>query len=40
MYVLNEEGLRESRDVLVGKVFGDVIEILSGLKEGESVILN
>ena len=40
VYVLNEEGLRVSRDVLVGKVFGDVIEILSGLKEGESVILN
>ncbi len=40
VYVLNEEGLRESRDVVVGKVFGDVVEILDGLKEGESVILN
>jgi macrolide-specific efflux system membrane fusion protein len=40
VYVLSEEGLRESRDVTVGKVFGDVIEILNGLKEGESVILN
>lgn len=39
VYVLNEEGLRESRDVTVGKVFGDVVEILDGLKEGESVIL-
>ena len=40
VYVLNEEGLRESRDVKVGDVFGDVIIILDGLKEGESVILN
>jgi hypothetical protein len=40
VYLLSEEGLRESRDVTVGKVFGDVIEILNGLKEGESVILN
>ena len=40
VYVLNDEGLRESRDVTVGKVFGDVVEVLDGLKEGESVILN
>lgn len=40
VYVLNEEGLRESRDVTVGAVFGDCIEILSGLKEGDSVILD
>ncbi len=39
VYILNEEGLRESRDVTVGKQFGNVVEILSGLKEGDSVIL-
>ena len=40
VYVLNEEGLRETKDVTVGKEFGQVIEILGGLKEGESVILD
>ena len=40
VYVLNEEGLRETKDVTVGAEFGNVIEILSGLEEGESIILN
>ena len=40
VYVLNESGLRESKDVTVGAEFGDVIEILSGLKEGDSVLLD
>ena len=40
VYVLNEEGLRETKDVTVGAEFGNVIEILSGLEEGESIILD
>lgn len=40
VYVLNEEGLRETKDVTVGAEFGNVIEILGGLKEGESIILD
>ena len=40
VYILNEEGLRESKDVTVGAEFGNVVEILSGLKEGDSVILD
>lgn len=40
VYVLNADGLRETKDVTVGKEFGNVIEVLSGLSEGESVLLD
>lgn len=40
VYVLNEDGLRETKDVTVGKEFGNVIEVFSGLQEGDSVLLD
>ena len=39
VYVLNEDGLKVMQDVTVGITSGKYIEILSGLKEGDSVIV-
>ncbi len=39
VYMLNEEGLRISKDVTTGLESGDYIEILSGLEAGDSVIV-
>lgn len=40
VYMLNEDGLRVMQEVTTGMVYGDYTEILSGLKEGDKVILN
>lgn len=40
VYVLNEEGLKVMQEVTTGMESGKVIEILSGLAEGNSVILD
>lgn len=39
VYMLNDEGLRVSRDVTIGLESGDYIEITSGLEAGDSVIV-
>lgn len=39
VYVLNEDGLKVMQDVTVGLVSGKNIEIVSGLSEGDSVVL-
>ena len=39
VYVANEAGVREARWVTVGLTGNDGIEIVSGLSEGDTVIL-
>ncbi len=39
VWVLSEEGLPQRRYVRTGRVYGDRVEILSGLREGEGVIV-
>ncbi len=40
-YVFVKNGdTAKSRDVVLGQVFGDSVEIVSGLKNGDQVILN
>lgn len=39
VYVLNEDGLKVMKDVVAGVEFDHVIEIISGLNEGDSVIV-
>ena len=40
VYMLDEDGLRIRREVVTGLECGDYIEIMDGLAEGESVIID